>query len=200
MTISWQAFRQEASDCLRALVRLDTTNPPGNERIAADYMAEALGAHGIESVIRESAPTRANLVARYAGTDSAAGALLLSSHTDVVPVERAGWTRAPFSAEIADGCIWGRGSIDMKSKCAMDLVMMTAMKRAGMTPECDLILAAVADEEAGSEIGAKFLVERYPDLIRAGYVLNEIGGFTVHLGTNAFIRSRSPRRASSRSR
>ena len=166
---------------MRALVRLDTSNPPGNERIAADYMAESLGAHGIESVIRESAPTRANVVARYPGTDSSKGALLLSSHTDVVPVERSGWTREPFSGEIADGCIWGRGSIDMKSKCAMDLVMMTAMKRAGVTPNRDVIIAAVADEEAGSDFGAKFLVERHPELVRAGYVLNEVGGFTVHL-------------------
>src|SRR5580658_9942506 len=186
MTISWQAFQTEALDCLRALVRLDTTNPPGNERIAADYMAEALGAHGVKSVIRESAPTRANLVARYAGTDSSAGAILLSSHTDVVPVERSGWTREPFSGEIADGCLWGRGSIDMKSKCAMDLVMMTAMKRAGAKPNRDVIVAAVADEEAGSDFGAKFLVERHPELVRAGYVLNEVGGFTVHLRNKRF--------------
>src|SRR5271154_4828287 len=186
MTISWQAFQKEALDCLGALVRFDTTNPPGNERIAADYLAEALGAHGIEPVIRESAPTRANLVARYAGSDSSAGALLLSSHTDVVPVERAGWSREPFSGEIYDGCLWGRGSIDMKSKCAMDLVMMTAMKRAGVKPNRDVIMAAVADEEAGSDFGAKFLVERHPELVRAGYVLNEAGGFTVHLRNKKF--------------
>jgi len=185
-TISWQAFQQEALDCLRALVRLDTSNPPGNERIAADYMADALGAHGVDFVIRESAPTRANIVARYPGADSSAGALLLSSHTDVVPVERSGWTREPFSGEIAEGCLWGRGSIDMKSKCAMDLVMMTAMKRAGAKPNRDVILAAVADEEAGSDFGAKFLVERHPELVRAGYVLNEVGGFTVHLMNRRF--------------
>src|SRR5208283_1028969 len=92
----------------------------------------------------------------------------------------------PFSGEIADGCVWGRGSIDMKSKCAMDLVMMTAMKRAGAKPNRDVILAAVADEEAGSDFGAKFLVERHPELVRAGYVLNEVGGFTVHLRNRRF--------------
>ncbi len=186
MRISWQAIRQEALDCLRALVRLDTTNPPGNERIAADYLADALGTHGISSVIREGAPTRANLVARYPGTDSSAGALLIASHTDVVPVERSGWTREPFSGEIAQGCLWGRGSLDMKSKCAMDLVMMTAMKRAGAKPNRDVILAAVSDEEAGSDFGAKFLVEQHPELVRADYVLNELGGFTVHLGNRRF--------------
>ncbi len=186
MTIPWKAFQNEALDCLRALIRLDTTNPPGNERIATDYIAEALAAHGVESVIRESAPTRASLVARHPGTDSSKGALLLSSHTDVVPVERSGWTREPFSGEIADGCVWGRGAIDMKSKCATDLVLMTALKRAGAKPDRDVIMAAVADEEAGSDYGAKFLVERHPELVRASYVLNEVGGFTIHLGNRRF--------------
>jgi acetylornithine deacetylase/succinyl-diaminopimelate desuccinylase-like protein len=186
MTISWQTFQQEALDCLRALIRLDTTNPPGNERIAADYIVDALAAHGVDSVIRESAPTRANLIARYPGTDSSKGALLLSSHTDVVPVERSGWTREPFSGEIADGCVWGRGAIDMKSKCATDLVLMTAMKRAGAKPDRDVIMAAVADEEAGSDYGAKFLVERHPELVRASWVLNEVGGFTIHLKNRRF--------------
>jgi acetylornithine deacetylase/succinyl-diaminopimelate desuccinylase-like protein len=186
MTISWKAFQQEALDCLRALIRLDTTNPPGNERIAADYIADVLGAHGVESVIRESAPTRASLIARYPGTDSSKGALLLSSHTDVVPVERSGWTREPFSGEIAEGCVWGRGAIDMKSKCATDLVLMTALKRAGAKPDRDVIMAAVADEEAGSDYGAKFLVERHPELVRADYVLNEVGGFTIHLRNRRF--------------
>jgi len=186
MTIPWKAFQNEALDCLRALIRLDTTNPPGNERIAADYIADALAVHGVESVIRESAPTRASLIARHPGTDSSKGALLLSSHTDVVPVERSGWTREPFSGEIADGCVWGRGAIDMKSKCATDLVLMTALKRAGAKPDRDVIMAAVADEEAGSDYGAKFLVERHPELVRASYVLNEVGGFTIHLRNRRF--------------
>ncbi|HEY6394416.1 MAG TPA: M20/M25/M40 family metallo-hydrolase [Candidatus Binataceae bacterium] len=186
MRISWQTAQDEGIKVLRDLVKFDTTNPPGNERIAADYIADALGAHGIESVIRESAPTRANLVARIKGRDSSIGALLLSSHTDVVPVERSGWTRDPFGAEIADGCVWGRGTIDMKSKGAMDVVVMTALKRAGIIPERDVILAAVADEEAGSEFGAKFLVERHPELVRSEYVLNEAGGFTLHLGDRRF--------------
>jgi len=82
--------------------------------------------------------------------------------------------------------VWGRGAIDMKSKCAMDLVLMTALKRAGAAPGRDLIMAAVADEEAGSDYGAKFLVEQHPELVRAGYVLNEVGGFTLHVGERRF--------------
>jgi len=182
MKIPWEAIQNESLDTLRALVRLDTSNPPGNERIAADLIAGSLGVHGIDSVIRESAPNRANLVARLAGADRARPALLLSSHTDVVPVERSGWTRDPFGAEAHQGCIWGRGTIDMKSKGAMDLVLVSALKRAGAIPNCDIILAAVADEEAGSDLGAKFLVERHPELVRAGWVLNEVGGFTLHVG------------------
>jgi acetylornithine deacetylase/succinyl-diaminopimelate desuccinylase-like protein len=186
MRVPWQTIENEALECLRALIRFDTSNPPGNERIAVDYLADALGAHGVQSVTRDSAPTRSNIVARISGRDPALGPLLLSSHTDVVPVEPSGWSHDPFGAEIADGCIWGRGAIDMKSKCAMDVAVMTALKRTGAVPNRDLILAAVADEEAGSEYGAKFLVERHPDLVRAGFVLNEVGGFTVHLGELRF--------------
>ncbi len=182
MRLSWRTIEQEALESLRALLRMDTSNPPGNERQAAEYLAGSLGAHGIDSVIRQSDPERANLVARIAGRDASAPPLLLSSHTDVVPVEPSGWSHGPFSADIADGCVWGRGAIDMKSKCAMDLAVMTAIKRAGAQPARDLIVAAVADEEAGSDLGAKFLVEQHPDLVRAGYVLNELGGFTLHLG------------------
>ncbi|MGH7863924.1 MAG: M20/M25/M40 family metallo-hydrolase [Candidatus Binataceae bacterium] len=186
MALQWAAVEREALASLRDLVRLDTSNPPGNERIVADYIGSALGQHGIDAIVREGMPTRANLVARIKGTDSAKPPLLLSSHTDVVPVETDGWSRPPFSGDLADGCIWGRGSIDMKAKCAMDLALVTAIQRSGRIPDRDLILAAVADEEAGSEHGAKYMVERHPELVRAGYVLNEVGGFTVHLGERRF--------------
>src|SRR5947207_544618 len=109
MKMLWEGVQNEALETLRALVRLNTTNPPGNERIAADLIADALARTGIESVIRESAPARANLIARLPGRDRNRPPLLLSSHTDVVPVERSGWTRDPFGAELHEGCIWGRG-------------------------------------------------------------------------------------------
>jgi acetylornithine deacetylase/succinyl-diaminopimelate desuccinylase-like protein len=186
MKTAWESFERETLDHLRALIRLDTTNPPGNERLAADYLGAALGRESIESVTVEPQPTRANLVARIAGRDRNRPSLMLSSHTDVVPVEASRWTREPFGAEIAQGCVWGRGSIDMKSKCAMDLGLAMAIRRAGALPDRDLILAAVADEEAGSELGARYLVDRHPDLVRAGFVLNETGGFTLHLGERRF--------------
>jgi len=186
MRTSWDNFERETVDHLRALIRLDTTNPPGNEQLAADYLGSALGRESIDFVTVEPQPTRVNLVARMTGRDRTRPSLMLSSHTDVVPVEAGRWTREPFGAEIAAGCIWGRGSIDMKSKCAMDLGLALAIKRAGALPDRDLIIAAVADEEAGSELGARYLVEYHPELIRAGYVLNETGGFTLHLGERRF--------------
>lgn len=186
MKTQWDRAKDLALQALRDLVRLDTSNPPGNERIAADYIAEELGCNGIESTIVESKPTRASLVARIKGRDPSKPPLLISSHTDVVPVEADKWTRPPFGGDIADGCVWGRGTIDMKAKCAIDLILASALKRSGVVPERDLIIAAVADEEAGSQFGAKFLVERHPELVRAGFVLNEVGGFTVHFGDLRF--------------
>src|SRR5690242_2649775 len=111
MRIPWENFERETLDHLRALIRLDTTNPPGNERIAADYLARALSREGIEPVLIEPAPLRTSLIARIDGRDRSKPALMLSSHTDVVPVEASRWRRAPFGAELADGCIWGRGAI-----------------------------------------------------------------------------------------
>ncbi len=177
----WDSFEREALEYLRALIRFDTSNPPGNERVATDFLAARLGAEAIASVLLEKEPGRANLVARLKG-GGAGAPLMLSSHTDVVPVEPARWSRAPFGAEVAEGCVWGRGAIDMKAKTAMDLGLVLALSRAGVALNRDLLLAAVADEEAGSELGSRFLVERHPELVRAGWVLNEAGGFTLHLG------------------
>jgi acetylornithine deacetylase/succinyl-diaminopimelate desuccinylase-like protein len=186
MRISWETFERETLDHLRALIRLDTTNPPGNERVAADYLARALAQEGIEPIMLEPLPLRTSLVARIAGRDRSKRGLMLSSHTDVVPVEASRWTRAPFGAEVAEGCIWGRGAIDMKSKCAMDLMLLLALKRSGVIGERDLILAAVADEEAGSELGARYLVENHPALVTAEFVLNETGAFTLFIGERRF--------------
>jgi len=186
MKTAWHSFEQETLDHLRALIRLNTTNPPGNEQIAAAYLARALGETGIEPVMIAPEPDRTNLIVRLSGRDRSAPPLMLSSHTDVVPVEAGRWTREPFSAEIAQGCVWGRGAIDMKSKCAMDLAIAMAIRRADAVPERDLIIAAVADEEAGSELGARYLVDHHPDLVRAGYVLNETGGFTLYMGERRF--------------
>ena len=186
MKQDWQATERQALDWLRSLIRLNTINPPGNERIAVDYLRPVFEQAGVKPAIVESEPTRASLVARLKGRDSSLPPLMLSAHTDVVPVERELWSRDPLGAEVVEGFVWGRGALDMKAKLAMDVAVATAIARASATPGRDLIVAAVADEEAGSELGAEFLVNRHPELVRAGFVLNELGGFTLHLGDKRF--------------
>lgn len=185
VVIDWKAIEAEAIEHFKALLRLDTTNPPGDERKAADYLASVLAKDGIEHRIFESKPGRASLVARVRGNGKRAP-LLLNGHLDVVPADPDYWTHPPFDAVEADGCIWGRGAIDMKNMVAMSLVSLLLAKRTGMTLERDLIFAAVADEEAGSHEGALFLVENHPDEVRAEYVLNEVGGHTLYMGEARF--------------
>ena len=169
----------------KALLKIDTTNPPGNERAAAAYIAAVLEREGIDYRIVESAPSRASLVARLRGSGRA-GPLLLNGHLDVVPVDRSAWSHDPFAAVEADGCIWGRGAIDMKNMVAMSLMTLILLKRGGVALDRDVIFAAVADEEAGSRHGSLFLVEQHPELVRAEYVLNEVGGHTLHIGSGRF--------------
>ncbi|HET7738694.1 MAG TPA: M20/M25/M40 family metallo-hydrolase [Tepidiformaceae bacterium] len=171
----------EAVEHLKALVRFDTTNPPGNELPVIEYVARVLRVEGIEAQVFEPAPGRANLVARLRG-DGSKGALLLTSHVDVVLAEAARWTYPPFEAVERDGYIWGRGTVDMKGMTAFQLATMVALKRAGATLERDVILLVLADEEAGMTWGSKWMVENQPDLIRAEYALNEVGGFSATVG------------------
>jgi acetylornithine deacetylase/succinyl-diaminopimelate desuccinylase-like protein len=178
--IDWAAATEDAVRHLKALLRIDTTNPPGNERPAADYIARVLEAEGISHSLVESEPGRANLVARLRG-EGRGGALLLNGHLDVVPAERERWTHDPFGAVEEGGYIWGRGSIDMKNMVAMALTTLVLLKRAGARLGRDVVFAAVADEEAGSRRGSLFLCEQHPELVRAEYVLGEVGGHTVHL-------------------
>ena len=172
--INWEAHTDEAIHHLRALLRIDTTNPPGNETLAAAYLAEVLQSEGIESAIVGHAPRRGNLVARLKGSGEAPP-LLLMGHIDVVPAEPEHWTHPPFAGEIADGHIWGRGALDMKSMVISELMVMLALKRQGVQLARDVIYAACADEEV-SGLGMRYLVREHPDLIRAEYAINEGGG------------------------
>lgn len=167
------------------LIRIDTTNPPGDERRAADLLAGELAAAGLEPVVLESAPGRANLVARLRGT-GAKPPLLLAAHLDVVEADPATWRHPPFSGELADGCLWGRGALDMKHMAAMSVALLARLAREGVRLERDIIFAAVADEEAGCELGSKWLCANHPDLVRAEYALGEVGGFTMYLGRGVF--------------
>jgi acetylornithine deacetylase/succinyl-diaminopimelate desuccinylase-like protein len=166
------------------LIRIDTTNRgagDGHERPAAEYVAGQLADAGIEARILESAPGRANVVARVEGTDPGAPPIMVHGHLDVVPAEPADWTVHPFSGEIRDGVVWGRGAIDMKNMDAMVLATVRAWARERRRPLRDVVLAFTADEEDSAEYGAAWLVEQHPGLFEdCTEGISESGGFTVH--------------------
>jgi acetylornithine deacetylase/succinyl-diaminopimelate desuccinylase-like protein len=183
--LNFATVTEEALGYFKTLLRFDTVNPPGNERPAAEYIAGVLDREGIAYELVESQPGRASIVARLKGSGRH-GPLLLNGHLDVVPVERAQWKYDPFGAEEAEGCIWGRGAIDMKNMVAMSLMTLLLLKRQNIPLERDVIFAAVADEEAGSLHGSVHLVENHPELVRAEFVLNEVGGHTLYMGDARF--------------
>jgi acetylornithine deacetylase/succinyl-diaminopimelate desuccinylase-like protein len=171
------------------LIAIDTTNTddpsaPGTERAAAEYVAGKLAEVGYEVTYLESdAPGRGNVVARLPGADPARGALLVHGHLDVVPADAAEWSVHPFSGEVRDGYVWGRGAIDMKDMVAMTLAVARAFKRDGVVPPRDLIFAFVADEEAGGFHGARWLVDHHPGLFEgATEAISEVGGFSITVG------------------
>ena len=183
MPLNWDAVTAETVQYLQALLRLDTTNPPGNETLAAEYLAGVLRAAGFDPVILGAAPTRGNMRVRLKG-DGTAPPLLLYSHTDVVPAEADRWTHPPFAAEIADGYVWGRGAADMKDTVAEQLMVMLLLKRQGLPLKRDVIFAATADEEIGGKggYGVAWLAQHHPDLLRAEFGLSEVGGYNMDLG------------------
>ena len=176
----------EVADICRDLIRIDTTNPgdhsgPG-ERAAAEYVAGLLSEVGLEPSVLESHPKRTSLVARVPGEDRNRPALLIHGHLDVVPASASDWQRDPFGGEIADGCVWGRGAVDMKDMDAIMLAVMRQRLREGRKPARDVVLAFTADEEAGGTWGAAFLT-RHPDLFEGvTEAIGEVGGFSVSVG------------------
>ncbi len=182
----WEGLFSEAIADLAELIRFKTVNPPGNEKPAAEWLAEILRENGLEPRLIEAAPGRANVICRLKGTGEKPP-ILLDGHLDVVSAEdESKWKYPPFSGQIADGYLWGRGALDMKQTVIANLMAMLALKRAGVKLKRDLILAAVADEEAGCKYGAGFLVDNHPDLIRAEYGLGEIGGFSMEMSGKRF--------------
>jgi len=174
----------EVVDLCRDLIRIDTTNTGdtrtcAGERAAAEYVAAKLDEVGVASELRESAPGRTSLVARIPGTDPGRGALLVHGHLDVVPADASEWSVDPFGGEVRDGYVWGRGAVDMKDFDAMVLAVIRDWQRTGVRPPRDLVLAFTADEEAGGDYGAHFLVDRHPDLLEGcTEAIGEVGGFS----------------------
>ena len=174
-SIDWQAVGEETVRRLQDLLRLDTRNPPGNEIRAAEYLRAVFEAEGIPGEIVGPSGERGTFIARLRG-DESAPPLLLMGHTDVVAVEPEKWTHDPFSGDIADGFIYGRGALDMKQMVTMEAMTMLLLKRAGARLKRDVIYMAAADEECGGYAGAGWVVEHHPELIQAEYALNEGGG------------------------
>ncbi len=186
LDVNWKELGEEATRLLSDLLRIDTTNPPGNERPAAEYLQKYLAREGIESEILEKAPGRSNVLARLKGSQPGP-TLMLLSHTDVVPATNPdSWRYPPFSGEIAEGFVWGRGALDMKSMTAIEAVVFVLFKRLGLDFVGELIYLAVADEEMGGTYGAQWLAEEHADKIKADYVLNEGGGMPLQLGDKTF--------------
>ncbi|WP_331449141.1 M20/M25/M40 family metallo-hydrolase [Streptomyces prasinus] len=169
------------------LIRIDTTNRGGGdcrERPAAEYAAERLAGAGLEPVLLERVPGRTNVVARLAGTDPTADALLVHGHLDVVPAEAADWSVHPFSGEVRDGVVWGRGAVDMKNMDAMILAVVRSWARQGVRPRRDIVVAFTADEEDSARDGSGFLADRHPELFEGCTEgISESGAYTVHDGS-----------------
>ncbi|WP_327319025.1 M20/M25/M40 family metallo-hydrolase [Streptomyces sp. NBC_01235] len=183
--------RDEVVRFTSELIRIDTTNRGGGdcrERPAAEYAAALLAEAGIEPTLLERTPGRTNVVARVEGTDPAADALLVHGHLDVVPAEAADWSVHPFSGEVRDGVVWGRGAVDMKNMDAMILAVLRLWARHGVRPRRDLVIAFTADEEATAEDGSGFLADRHPGLFEGcTEAIGESGAFTFHDGAGREI-------------
>jgi acetylornithine deacetylase/succinyl-diaminopimelate desuccinylase-like protein len=187
VTANQLTAQDEVVDICRDLIRIDTSNPgdhsgPG-ERLAAEHVAALLAEVGLESAVLESHPKRTSVVARIPGRDRDRPALLVHGHLDVVPASASDWQHDPFSGEIADGCVWGRGAIDMKDMDAMMLAVVRQRLREGRAPARDIVLTFTADEEAGGKWGARWLVDNHPGLFEGvTEAIGEVGGFSLTLG------------------
>jgi acetylornithine deacetylase/succinyl-diaminopimelate desuccinylase-like protein len=188
--------RTEVSRLLAELIRIDTTNPPGNETAAAEHLKVYLADAGIEAELAGREPDRASIVARIPGSGDGPSLMLLG-HTDVVLADPDEWSVPPFSGLDRDGHVWGRGALDMKGQVAAEAVAMATLARAGWRGNGDLIFCSVADEEVGAGFGLNWLVEERPDLVRAEYVVNEGGGERIsHAGRVAYTVSVGEKRCS----
>ena len=175
---------EEVATHLQELIRLDTTNPPGNETPAAEYVASALANDGIEALVLEHKPGRGSAVARLRGTGEAP-ALLLMSHLDVVPAQPDDWSHPPFAGTMAGGYLWGRGAVDTKNATSIQMAAMQVLARSGIRLKRDLLLSAMADEEIAGG-GAQFLATEHPEWVTAEYALNEGGGEALLIGGQTF--------------
>jgi acetylornithine deacetylase/succinyl-diaminopimelate desuccinylase-like protein len=171
-------MQRETTDVLQRLVRFNTVNPPGNEREAQEYLAGYLEGAGLEVELHGRTEPRPNLVARLRGTGDGP-TLCLLSHVDTVLATAAEWQRDPWSGDVVDGVLWGRGALDMKSQTAAEVVAAATLARSGWQGKGDLLVVVVVDEETGGAEGAQWICEQHPDKVRCEYLLNEGAGTVI---------------------
>jgi acetylornithine deacetylase/succinyl-diaminopimelate desuccinylase-like protein len=177
-------LREEAAALLQSLIRAETVNPPGNEIRAAEVLRAYFAENGIETERYARDPNRPNVAARLRGGDGPVLALL--SHTDTVLADPAEWARDPWSGELVDDEIWGRGALDMKGQAAASAVAFASLAREGFSPDGELVFLSVADEEVGDGWGLRWLVEAHPDAARCDFAINEGGGDRLVVGGTPF--------------
>ncbi|MEA2492593.1 MAG: hypothetical protein QOJ29_504, partial [Thermoleophilaceae bacterium] len=171
-----ELLERSATELLQQLIRFDTVNPPGNEQALQNFLQDKLEAVGFDCVQLAAVDGRPNLVARLPGR-SDGPTLCYLGHADTVLADPADWTADPWSGELRDGCVWGRGALDMKDQVACEIAAAIALVEDGWRPESgELMIVVTADEEAGATVGAKWLCETHPDVVRCDYVVNEGGG------------------------
>ncbi|MFI1284216.1 M20/M25/M40 family metallo-hydrolase [Streptomyces sp. NPDC020858] len=175
LPFSWADQERHLVGHLSALIRLDTSNPPGREIAVARHLSHELSRSGVRHTVLESEPGRANLVARLPGSGQEPPLMLLG-HADVVGAGPVGWSRPPFSGEVADGRVWGRGALDMKGQIAASLLVMQLLAAHRMPLRRDVLMVVTADEESGSRLGAYWLWENHRGLVEAEFAFNEGGG------------------------
>ncbi|HYM54194.1 MAG TPA: M20/M25/M40 family metallo-hydrolase, partial [Solirubrobacteraceae bacterium] len=177
----------EAQELLQTLVRFNTVNPPGNERPAQEYLADHLARAGFRCELLGAEPGRPNLVARLSPEDGAGAGdgptLCYLGHVDTVLADPADWTRDPWSGDVADGFLWGRGALDMKSQVAAEVAAAASLARSGWRPaRGELLIVAVVDEETGGSLGAQWITETHPEKVRCDLLVNEGGGAVFEYG------------------
>jgi acetylornithine deacetylase/succinyl-diaminopimelate desuccinylase-like protein len=184
--IQWDVVRDEAIRHLQALIRMNTTNPPGNEAVAAEYLAGVMAAEGLAPIVLKATPTRGSVMTRLRG-NGAQPPLMLMAHLDVVPAQAGEWTHPPFAGELIDGFIWGRGAVDCKRLVAADLMVLLLCHRLGLPLKGDLVCLAHADEESDFTDGMALLVREHRALFDAPYALYEGAGGDAEIAGKRFV-------------
>jgi acetylornithine deacetylase/succinyl-diaminopimelate desuccinylase-like protein len=180
------ALHERPVELLQRLLRFDTRNPPGSERACIDWLEAVLRGGGLATRVVAADPERPNLVARLRG-EGVAAPLLLQGHVDVVSTSGQRWAHPPFEGVLADGCIWGRGALDMKSGVAMMVAAVLRVAAGGRRPAGDIVVALLSDEEAGGDLGARVLVERHANLLDGvRYAIGEFGAFSMEIAGRRF--------------